>query len=209
MSLEHWCLDAFTTVYSPRRNTWIIADIYSYIAQTVCTDTRHVLGQTKTDQIDVQNFITVMELNVVFFKLISCWHSERKIFSLDVIVVISNVRIFSWHTASRGLCAFCPSVCYIFFCRLNIVILDVIMLQYRPSLITSLDYIHGPMRQYMMMSSNIWWRHRMEAFSALLALCAGNSPVTGEFPSQGPVTRGFDVSFYLRLNKRLSKQSWG
>ena len=29
----------------------------------------------------------------------------------------------------------------------------------------------------------IWkWRHQMEPFSALLALCAGNSPVTGEFP---------------------------
>ena len=27
-----------------------------------------------------------------------------------------------------------------------------------------------------------WWRHQMEAFSALLAFCAGNSPVTGEFP---------------------------
>ena len=26
-----------------------------------------------------------------------------------------------------------------------------------------------------------WWRHQMETFSALLALCAGNSPVTGEF----------------------------
>ena len=29
-----------------------------------------------------------------------------------------------------------------------------------------------------------WWRHQMETFSALLALWAGNSPVTGEFPSQ-------------------------
>ena len=35
----------------------------------------------------------------------------------------------------------------------------------------------------------------METFSALLAFCAGNSPVTGEFPAQRPVTRGFD--FYL------------
>ena len=42
---------------------------------------------------------------------------------------------------------------------------------------------------------------------ALLALCAGNSPVTGEFPSQRPVTQSFDVFFDLRLNKRLSKQS--
>ena len=45
--------------------------------------------------------------------------------------------------------------------------------------------------------------------SALLALCVGNSPVTGEFPSQRPVTRSFDVFFDLRLNKRLSKQWWG
>ena len=49
----------------------------------------------------------------------------------------------------------------------------------------------------------------METFSALLALCAGNSPVTGEFPTQRPVMRDFDVFFNLRLNKRLSKQSWG
>ena len=54
-----------------------------------------------------------------------------------------------------------------------------------------------------------WWRHQMETFSALLALCAWNSPVTGEFPSQRPVTWSFDVFFDLGQNKRLSKQSWG
>ena len=54
-----------------------------------------------------------------------------------------------------------------------------------------------------------WWRHQMETFSALLALCAGNSPVPGEFPTQRPVTRSFDVYFDLRPNKRLGKQSWG
>ena len=52
-----------------------------------------------------------------------------------------------------------------------------------------------------------WWRRLMESFSALLALCAVNSPVTGEFPSQRPVTRSFDSFFDLHLNKRLSKQS--
>ena len=45
----------------------------------------------------------------------------------------------------------------------------------------------------------------METFSALLAICAGNSPVPGEVPTQRPVTRGFDVFFNLRLNKRLGK----
>ena len=54
-----------------------------------------------------------------------------------------------------------------------------------------------------------WCRHQMETFSALLALCAGNSPITGEFPSQRPVTQSFDVFSDLRLNKRLSKQTLG
>ena len=49
----------------------------------------------------------------------------------------------------------------------------------------------------------------METFSALLDICAGNSPVPGEFPTQRPVTRSFDVYFDLRPNKWLSKQSWG
>ena len=53
-----------------------------------------------------------------------------------------------------------------------------------------------------------WWRHQMGTFSALLAICTGNSPVTGEFPTQRPVTRSFDIFFNLRLNERLSKQSW-
>ena len=38
-----------------------------------------------------------------------------------------------------------------------------------------------------------WWRHQMETFSVLLAICAGNSPVPGEFPAQRPVTRSFHV----------------
>ena len=47
-----------------------------------------------------------------------------------------------------------------------------------------------------------WWRHQKETFSALLPLCAVNSP------SQRPVTQRFDV-FFDRVNKRLSKQSLG
>ena len=54
-----------------------------------------------------------------------------------------------------------------------------------------------------------WWRHQKETFSALPIICAGNSPVTGEFPAQRPVTRTLDIFFDLRLHKRLSKQSWG
>ena len=52
-----------------------------------------------------------------------------------------------------------------------------------------------------------WWRHQMETYSALLALCAENSPVIGEFPAQRSVMLSFDIFFGLRLNKRFSKQS--
>ena len=45
-----------------------------------------------------------------------------------------------------------------------------------------------------------WWRHPVETFSALRTLCAGNSPVTVEFPSQRQVKRSFDRFFDLRLN---------
>ena len=58
-------------------------------------------------------------------------------------------------------------------------------------------------------NTSTWWCHQIETISALLALCAGNSPATGEFPSQRPVTRNFDVVFDLWPNTRLRKQSWG
>ena len=48
-----------------------------------------------------------------------------------------------------------------------------------------------------------WWRHQMETFSALLAIC--NSPVIGDFSSQNPVTRSFEVFFDLHMNVKIQK----
>ena len=45
-------------------------------------------------------------------------------------------------------------------------------------------------------------------FRVTVPLCAEFTS-HGEFSSQRPVTRSFDVIFDLRLNKLLSKQSWG
>ena len=45
----------------------------------------------------------------------------------------------------------------------------------------------------------------MEAFSALLDLCARDTLVTGEFSSQRPMTRSFDVLLDMRLNEQLRK----
>ena len=51
-----------------------------------------------------------------------------------------------------------------------------------------------------------WWHHQMETFSALLAICTGNSPHRWI-----PRTKASDAElwffFYLRLNEQLSKQS--
>ena len=50
----------------------------------------------------------------------------------------------------------------------------------------------------------------MDAFSALLAICAGNSPVPGEFPTQWPVTRNFDGFFICaRINCWVNSREAG
>ena len=49
----------------------------------------------------------------------------------------------------------------------------------------------------------------METFSVSLAICAGNLLVSGEFPTQRPVTWSFDVFFDLHPNKLLGKEWWG
>ena len=62
--------------------------------------------------------------------------------------------------------------------------------------------LFSPLMIYMMTSSN-------GNIFRVTGVYAENSPVPGEFPAQRLVTRGLDVFFDLRLNKRLSKQSWG
>ena len=78
---------------------------------------------------------------------------------------------------------------------------------YKPLLIISLCCkVHGNMTSSYCVTR---LRHQMETLFALLAICAGISPITCEFRTQRPVTRSFGVIFILRLTKRMSKQSWG
>ena len=55
----------------------------------------------------------------------------------------------------------------------------------------------------------MWWENHMMTSSngnifRVTGLCEENSPATGEFPSQRPVTRSLGVSFDLHLNRQLS-----
>ena len=52
---------------------------------------------------------------------------------------------------------------------------------------------------------NTWWRHQMAIFSVLLALCEGNPPVAGGFPSQRPVTRSFGIFFSFAPEKTVEE----
>ena len=62
---------------------------------------------------------------------------------------------------------------------------------------------YGLARYHRMMTSS-----NGNIFRVTGPLC-GEFTGPGEFPTQRPVTRSFDVFFDLRLNKRLSKQPWG
>ena len=64
-----------------------------------------------------------------------------------------------------------------------------------------LELGHKPLSEH---DDFIKWKH----FLVTGPLC-GEFTGPGEFPTQRPVTRSFDVFFDLRLNKRLSKQPWG
>ena len=72
----------------------------------------------------------------------------------------------------------------------------------QPQLFTKLAIFQDQTALCMMTSSN------GNIFRVTGPLC-GEFTGPGEFPTQRPVTRSFDVLFDLRLNKRLSKQPWG
>ena len=81
----------------------------------------------------------------------------------------------------------------------------------------SLKKIHlimspGKLRPFLVSASMCeWWRHNMEAFTAILVVCEGNLPVTGEFRSQRASNVDFDGFFNpykLLKNSRITGDSW-
>ena len=135
------------------------------------------------------------------------WPVTRKMFPFDDVIMKSN----NWSHGDI-------SRCFVVFSKLIVKTFDKYLQLIGTNLNLGLSVIEAyalfirrfPYPFYNCSLKTIsWWRHQMETFSALLALCMGNSPVTGEFPSQRPLMRVFDVFFDLRLKKRLSKHSRG
>ena len=124
------------------------------------------------------------------------WLSDNDVLSFQIISMAWRKTAVSpllthWRYYSL---AFTPSICYRRFCNYN-------RTKWR-CLSTMRRVYRQPIFVVMMTSSN------GNIFRVTGLLC-GEFTGPGEFPSQRPVTRSFDVFFDLRLNKRLSKQPWG
>ena len=184
-----------------------VEDEYYFLCQcAVYRDLRRILYSTTKDLYpefedmdDLEKFVflnsNLQKHHVIVFITSAVLRRRTLLFHWgDLVLACALVYIYirvydSWHISPTGLgddywiiCCICITISHVTLIK--------IMLCY--------VYVMWP-----------WWSHEMETFSTLLAICAGNSPVTGELPGQRPVTRSFDVFFDLRLNKRLSKQSWG
>ena len=71
-----------------------------------------------------------------------------------------------------------------------------------------LNHVHYNIMEQDVQGTTMMTSSNRNIFRVTGHLC-GEFPGPGEFPAQRPVTRSFDVFFDLRLNKWLSKQSWG
>ena len=70
------------------------------------------------------------------------------------------------------------------------------------------DPLWGQSSVYCWIPLNMMTSSNGNIFRVTGPLC-GEFTGPGEFPTQRPVTRSFDVFFHLCLNKRLNKQQWG
>ena len=118
-----------------------------------------------------------------------------------------SARMF-WFSLLTDLMMF-PRNLYLAICAMFSLLNVTLIVSVLPKVITN-DHIGRPNTQSGTEGTRLpWWRHQMETFFALLAICVENLPVTDEFPAQRPVTLSCDVFFDLSLIKRLSKHSWG
>ena len=74
---------------------------------------------------------------------------------------------------------------------------------------TVMDVITVYRHSWLIVMFHIMMTSSNGAIFRVAGLLCGEFTGTGEFPAQRPVTQSFDVSFDLRLNKRLSKQPGG
>ena len=85
-------------------------------------------------------------------------------------------------------------------------LISMLKIMVRTTNFIPLFHVDGGTCAYVSSTSS---HHQMETFSALLAICAGNSSVPGEFPTQRPVTRSFDVLVCARIKGWVNSREAG
>ena len=100
------------------------------------------------------------------------------------------------------------SVILIFVCMLHVLVGTTLFLHWRSRRACiccsqMMRRMNSEWFQFLTMTSS-----NGNIFRVTGPLC-GEFTGPGDFPTQRPATRSFDVFFDLRLNKRLSKQPWG
>ena len=154
---------------------------------------------TKTVQIGIHNYFLIMR------SLQSCWYvkkwsAEYLLYAIISLLQVSarkcscDFGIYTWRNVSLlkdyFSCVFSIQLhIKITWCYWNAFPILWLLVRRNPWRKETID-----------MMTWCLFPHQMVTFSASLALCAGNSPVTGEFPAQRPLTRSFYVFVDLRLN---------
>ena len=154
------------------------------------------------------------------------WPVTRKMFPFDDVIMISDRHLFTpricatcvffainmQHTQSSTLativflestriCCDPQLLSYTYLFSLYAISCNVICLYHVTHSYIAALYQQRKQSTYTMMTSS------NGNISVLLAFCARNSLVSGEFPSHMPETWSFDIFFDMGLNKRLSKHS--
>ena len=104
----------------------------------------------------------------------TCWHQFRPVTTIiDFHGTLPHRLINSWQSSLK------LGNHYFVGGRLFISEFDCYIWMYNENWIMHVSYIlWWQIKMIITKPSETWWRHQMEIFSALLAICAGNSPLS-------------------------------
>ena len=124
---------------------------------------------------------------------LASYHSTCRESPYAKMIFLNRLHSFCYHTKKTS-----PKLFQLF---------DISNLQYSHTMTASIPQCISLLKKANLVAIVIWFRDDVMKWKHFLR----NWPFVREihqFPAQRPVTRSFDVFIDLRLNERLSKQSW-
>ena len=174
----------------------------------ICYVAQHPrLGPHRTHLIDVFNsyhykevIMSAMASQITSLTIVYSTVYSRKHWSSASLAFVRGIRRWPVNSRHKGLITWkiflCDSVIMVLFTRTQC----IIRYGNNNCQISKVHYIANTTTHLTSHDTVTWWRHQMKTFSALFAICAGNSQFTGEFSAQRLVTRSCDVFFDMCLH---------